>query len=100
MNQIYDEIIIKPLSVIYKNYIENGIFPGVWKTIMGIIFERILFHSLHEFLQENSFLCEHQSGFSPSDLRLYQLLSNAHETYASFFFQPTIRCCSNIPEYS
>lgn len=31
MNQIYDEIIIKPLSIIYKNYIESGIFPDVWK---------------------------------------------------------------------
>ena len=27
----YDTVIIRPLSIIYKNYIEFGIFPNIWK---------------------------------------------------------------------
>ena len=71
MIKICDDAIIEPLSLIYKNCIENGTFPAIWKKsnivpvhkkrdkqiinnyrpvsllpIFGKIVERILFNSL------------------------------------------------------
>ena len=109
MIKICDDAIIEPLSLIYKNCIENGTFPAIWKKsnlvpvhkegdkqiinnyrpvsllpIFGKIFERILFNSLFNYIQENNLLCEHQSGFRPNDSCVYQLLSTVHDIYASF----------------
>ena len=48
------------------------------------ILEKNLLNSMYEFLEENDLLCEHQSGFRPSDSCEYQLHSFAHDIYASF----------------
>ena len=88
MIKICDKAIVKPLSIIYKNCIDNGIFLDLWKKsnivpvhkkgdkqllqnyrpvsllpILGKILEKILFNSISEYLQENNLLCENQSGF-------------------------------------
>ena len=104
-----DKAIIKPLSIIYKNSIDTGIFPDLWKKsnivpvhkkanklllqnyravsllpILGKILEKILFTSTSEYLQENNVLHENQSGFQPYDSCELQLLSIFHEIDASF----------------
>ena len=86
MIKICDEALVKPLSLIYKNCIDTGVFPDIWKKsniapvyksgekqiidnyrpisllpICGMILEKIIFNSIYEFLEENN-LCEHQSG--------------------------------------
>ena len=106
-----DKAIIKPLSIIYKNSIDTGIFPDLWKksNIVPVhkkanklllqnyravsllpILGKILFTSTFEYLQENNVLCENQSGFRPYDSCELQLLSIFHEIDASsdcnFFF--------------
>ena len=88
MIKICDKATVKPLSIIYKNCIDNGIFPDLWKKsnivpvhkkgdkqllqnyrpvslllILGKILEKIMFISIFECLQENNLLCENQSGF-------------------------------------
>ena len=113
MIKICDDAIIEPLSLIYKNCIENGTFPAIWKKsniipvhkkgdkqiinnyrsvsllpIFGKIFEIILFNSLFNYIQENNLLCGHQSGFQPNDSCVYQLLSIVHDIYASFDCSP------------
>ena len=97
--QICDNSIKKPLSMIYKTCIKTGICPNAWKKsniglvhtkgdkqivnnyrpvsllpIFGKVFEKILFNSIFEYLQENCLICDNQSGFRPSDLCEYQLL--------------------------
>ena len=52
--------------------------------ILGKNFERIIFKSIFEYLEENNLLCPNQSGFKPSDSCEYQLLSKLHEIYKSF----------------
>ena len=109
MIKICDKTIVKPLSVIYKNCIDSGIFPDLWKKsnivpvhkkgdkqllqnyrpvslllILGKIIDQILFNSIIEYLQENNLLCEKQSGFQPYYSCEYQPLSIVHEIYASF----------------
>ena len=83
MVRICDDAVIKPLSNIYKNCIEINSYPDTWKKsnivlvhkkgdkqnvnsykpvsllpILGKIFEKILFSSIFEYLQENSLYCE------------------------------------------
>ena len=78
MVKICDDSIKKPLSIIYKNCITTGIYPNTWKKsnivpvhkkgdkqfvnnyrpvsllpIFGKVFEKILFNSIFEYLQEN-----------------------------------------------
>ena len=106
-----DKAIIKPLSIIYKNSIDTGIFPDLWRKsniipvhkkanklllqiyravsllpILGKILEKILFTSTSEYLQENNVLRKNQSGFRPYDSCELQLLSIFHEIDASPYF--------------
>ena len=92
MIKLCDKSIIPAISLIYKNCINSGIFPNIWKKsnvvpvhkkgdkqvvenyrpvsllpIFGKILERLIFNSLFEFLHENNLLNENQSGFRPSD---------------------------------
>ena len=87
------------ISLIYKNCINSGIFPNMWKKsniipvhkkshkqvvdnyrlvsllpIFSKILERPIFNSLFEFLHEKNLLHENQSGFRPSDSCEYQLI--------------------------
>ena len=47
------------------------------------ILEKIVFNSIYEFPGENYLLCEHQSGFKPSDPCECQLFSIVDYIYAS-----------------
>ena len=78
--------------MIFKNCLQTGTFPNNWKKsnvvpvhkkgdkqllqnyypvslfpICSKIFERIVSNPMLEFLEENSLLCPHQSGFCTSD---------------------------------
>ena len=115
MIKICDKAIVKPLSIIYKNCFDNGIFPDLWKKsnivpvhkkgdkqllqnykpvslllILGKVLEKNLFSSIFEHVQENNLLCENQSGLQPYDSCQYQLLSIVHEIYASFDCNPPL----------
>ena len=81
MIKICDEALVKPLSLIYKNCIDTGVFPDIWKKsnivpvykrgdkqiidnyrpisllpICGKILEKILLNLIYEFLEENNLL--------------------------------------------
>ena len=113
MLKLCDKSIITPLSILFQNCIETRTFPGTWKKsnivpvhkkgdkqivdnyrpvslfpILGKIFERVIFNSIFEYLEENNLLCPNQSGFRPSDSCEYQLLSILHEIYKSFDCNP------------
>ena len=99
MIKLCGQSIVKPLSIIFKNCIDNGIFPDIWKKsniipvhkkgdkqiidnyrpvsllpICGKIFKKLLFNSIFKFLDDNNRLSSNQSGFRPSDSHEYQLL--------------------------
>ena len=104
-----DKSIITPLSILFQNCINTRTSPNTWKKsnivpvhkkgdkkivdnyrpvslspILGKIFERIIFNSIFEYLEENNLLGPNQSGFRPSDTCEYQLLSILHEIYKPF----------------
>ena len=115
MITICDKAILEPLSIIYKNCIDTRVFPDSWKKsnivlvqkkgdtqllenyrpvsllpTLGEIFEKILYNNIFEYLQENTLLCQNQSGFRPSNSCQYQLLPIVHEIYASFDCNPPL----------
>ena len=113
MLKLCDKSIIPSLSLLFQNSIDTRTFPDTWKKsnivpvhkkgdkqivdnyrpvsllcILGKIFERIIFNSIFEYLEENNLLCPNQSGFRPSDSCENQLLSILHEIYKSFSCNP------------
>ena len=83
--------ITKPLSIIYKNCLQQGVFPDEWKkgNIIPVhkesskqlvdnywpesliptcskIFEKLIFDSIYEFLNKNNLFNNNQSGFRPN----------------------------------
>ena len=118
MVKISDDFIKKPLSIIYKYCIKKGIYRNAWKKSnilpvhkkgdkqivnnyrpvsllpsFGKVFEKTLFNSIFEYLQENCFLCDKQSVFQPSDSWEYQLLSIVYDIYVSFRCNPPKERC-------
>ena len=86
--QICGAEVVKPLSLIFKNCIQYGIFPNLWKKsnivpihkkgdkqcivncrpvsllpICGKIFERLIFNPVFEFLEKNKVLSPNQNWF-------------------------------------
>ena len=84
MLKICDSAIVKPLTLSFKNCISQGTFPDNWKKtnicpihkkgdkqtvnnyrpvsvlrICGKIFERLIFNSLHQFLEEHNLFWGH-----------------------------------------
>ena len=53
-----------------------------------------------EFLEENSFLCPHQSEFRSSNICQSQLLSIAYGIYASFDQCPNLEVRANFSDIS
>ena len=54
------------------------------------MFEKIIFNSLFEHLEDNKFLNCNQSGFRSGDSCVHQLLSITHEIYKSFDANPSL----------
>ena len=100
MLKICDSEVVEPLSLIYKNCIDSGIFPDIWKRshiiptykkndkhiinnycpvsllpIFGKILEQIIYNLVFSYLENNELLTPHQSGFRPNDSCIYQLIS-------------------------
>ena len=61
-----------------KNYCSISLLP-----ICGECFERILYNSLFDFLNQNDLISPAQSGFKPGYSCINQLLSITHEIYQS-----------------
>ena len=116
MLKICDSVLAEPLSIIFKNCIDHGVFPDTWKMfhvipihkkndkhslnnyrpvsllpICGKIFERTIFNDIDLFLQNNNLLTSKQSGFRPNDFCVNQLLSIVHSIYSDFDHNPTLQ---------
>ena len=109
MLKICDSATVEPLSIFFNNCLNQSIFPDVWKRsnicpihkkgdkqiisnyrpvsllpICGKIFERLIFNSLYEYVEENKLLSMHQSGSWSNDSCVNQLLSIVHNLYKGF----------------
>ena len=96
--------ICKPLEMIFKQWIDSGVFSSKWKKantvsickkgdkqalenycpvsllpICGQILEILMFNEMINFFIENKLISSNQSGFKPGDSCNNQLLSITHE---------------------
>ena len=101
--------ICKPLSIIFKDFLSEGIFPHERKKVNVVpvhkkgnkqslenyrpisllpicskIFERLIYNEIFTFFTENNLISPNQSGFRPGDTCVNQLLAITHEIYKSF----------------
>ena len=104
-----DKSICKPLSIIFKSSLTQGIFPSEWKkanvapihkkigkqcvknrrlvSLLPIcikVLERIIYTTMFTYFIENNLISENQSGFKPGDSCINQLLAITHEIFSSF----------------
>ena len=114
MMEMCESAIVKPLAILFKNCISQGIFPDNWKisnicpihkkgdkqiinnyrpvSLLPIcvkMFERLIFNSLYKFLEERKLLSFHQSGFCSIDPFINQFLFIVHTIYKAFDPYPT-----------
>ena len=111
--KIFDTV--EPLSIIFNNRINQSMFPDIWersnicpiykkgdKQIINNykpasllltcqkIFERIIFKSLYEYVEENKLLSVRKSGFPSNDSCVNQLFSIVHNLCKAFDAYPTL----------
>ena len=115
MIKICNSALVKPFSLIFRNFLNYSTFTDIWKksniclfhkkddkqTIINYksvsllpvsakISEKLIFESLFEYIDEQKLLSKHQSGFRPNDSCTNQLLSIVHGIYTSFDADPTL----------
>ena len=59
--------------------------------ICGNILEKIVFDHVYSFLNINNLISKNQSGFSPGDSTIYQLISITSDIYTAFENHDEIR---------
>ena len=98
--KICDSEVVQPLSLIYDNCINSGIFTDIWKKsyiiptylkkndkyiinsycpvsllpILSKIFECIIYNPVFLYLENKELLTPHRPGFCPNDSCIYQLI--------------------------
>ena len=125
MLKLYISSISKPLFLLLKHTLENECFPNQWKKanivpihkkgdnqliqnykpvsllpICGKIFEKLIFNSLFQYLENNYLLNRHQSGFRPDQSCVHQLLSITYDMYKSFDANPSFEVRDIVPDMS
>ena len=115
MLKICDSVLTEPLSVIFNNCIDHGVFLDTWKMshilpihktndkrylnnyhpvtllpIYGKTFERTIFNDVFAFLENNDLLTPKQYGFRPNDSCVSQVLSIVHNIYSDFDLNPSL----------
>ena len=124
MLKICDSVVTEPLSVLFKNCVDCGKFPDIWKMshivptykknyksyinnyrpvsllpICGKIFEIIIYNLVILYLENNNLLNPNQSGFRPNNSYVNQLLSIVQRIYSDFDENPSLELRSNFCRY-
>ena len=112
MIKMCDISIVKPLTLIFNNCLNEGVFPLAWKKaniipihkkgdkmdiknyrpisllpICGKLFEKVIYNSIYKYYEMNNILNVHQSGFRKGDSCINQLIN---VTYKSFDSNPSL----------
>ena len=88
-NQTLSQFIKKNEKQLINNYRPVSVL-----RICSKIFERIIFNSTFQYIEENKLLNVNRSGFQPGNSCEYQLLSIVHNIYAGFEQNPPLEVCS------
>ena len=116
MIELCEDSIALPLSIIFNNIINTGIFPAIWKfanvtpvhkkeskqivknyrpisllPLFAKLFERILFSNMYNHLTSNDLITKNQSGFRPGDSVTNQLIFLLDKIYSSLDINLEVR---------
>ena len=116
MIKMYDDTLVIPLVLIFKNCLSKGYFPKKWKManvtavhkkkeknivsnyrpisllpLCGKIFEKIIYDNLYTHIFGNKLISDKQSGYRRNDSTVKQLLSITHAIYKAFDSNQEIR---------
>ena len=116
MIELCGDNITLPLGIIFKNIINTGIFPNLWKSanvtpvhkkdskqvvknyrpisllpLFAKIFERILFSKMYNHFISNNLITKNQSGFRPNDSVTNQLICLVDSIHSSFDINLDVR---------
>ena len=116
MIELCGDTLAFPLSIIFSNIFETGIFPTLWKSanvtpvhkkdskqiaknyrpisllpLFAKVFERILFVQMYNHLISNNLITKNQSGFRPNDSVTNQLLYLVHTIHSSLDINLDVR---------
>ena len=118
MVKLFNLRITKTLSIIYKNCLQQQVFPDDWKKgniipvykknskqiannyraapllpICSKIFEKLIFDSIYDFIDKNNLFNNNQSGFRPNDSCIHQLIGITHDTFTVFDGNLSLEVC-------
>ena len=107
--------ITQPLSVIYKNCLQQGVFPDDWKKgniipvhkkdrnqivdycrpvsllpICSKIFEKLIFDSIYDLINKNNLFNNNKSRFRSSDSCIQQRIAITHNIFSAFVANPSL----------
>ena len=85
---------IVPIHKKYDIQLINNYRTVSLLTICRKSFERIIFNSTFQFIEENKLLNVNQSEFQPGDSCEYQVLPFVYNIYAGFEQSPPLEVCS------
>ena len=122
MLKVCDSVVTEPLSILFENCVDCGLFlrnclilyqlkkndkhyinncrPVSLLPICGKILERIIYNSVFLYLENNNMLTPDQSGFSPNNSCVNQLLSIVYRIYSDFDENPSIEVRINFLDIS
>ena len=101
--------IYKPLQIIFKSCLNQGIFPAEWTEanvlsvhkkgdyqcikdyrlvsllpVFSKIFERLIYNTMSKSFLDNSLFSSNQPGFKPGDSCINQLITITHDIFKGF----------------
>ena len=59
--------------------------------ISSKIFEKLIFHSIYDFIEKNNLFHNNQSGLRPNDSCMHQLIAITPNIFSAFDAHPFIR---------
>ena len=72
------------LTQLWKHTGQENYRPNSLRPTFGKIFDRVLYNSIFNYFLNNKLFTSSQSGFSPEDLCISQILPIIHEIQKSF----------------
>ena len=60
-------------------------------SICSKVFEKLIFDSIYEFIDENYIFNNNESGFQPSDSCIHQLIAITHNIFCVFHANPSLK---------
>ena len=109
MIKLCGDSIYKPLEMIFKSCLNQGVFPAEWRkanvvpvykkgnhqyvknykpvsllSVFSKIFEKLIYNAMFKHFLDKNLIFSNQSGFKPGDSCINQLIAITHDIFKRF----------------